>query len=270
MNWIDAHCHLADPRYDGKLDDVIRRSKEANVYQWLQGGTCPEDWARQKQLRKTYGDGVLLSFGLHPWWVARTCEKGAGSMLDTLANEASGAMAIGEVGLDGSSRFHGTEGLQREVFKAQLQLAKQCDKPVILHVVKAHEAALAALESVGPFPRGGMVHAFSESIVLAQKYWSLGFLISVGAAALRKDTAREMVAHLPAEVLAIETDSPDQLPTFLSLPAASLNEPCYLVRIAEKVGELRSEPVEKVLATSSRNVRAMLGTLALLQEKHKE
>lgn len=252
MSWIDAHCHLADPRFERDLAGVLARSKEANVNGWLQGGTHPEDWARQTELRLTYGEGFLLSFGLHPWWAARYTDEEIENACARLERDGASAAAIGELGLDFLPRFKGTEERQKKAFGRQLEIGKRLAKPLVLHVVHAHEEALAMLRAAAPFPRGGLLHAFSGSTELAQRYLGLGFMVSFGGAALRSGKA---IADLPAEAFTVETDAPDQLPKFLAGP---LNEPRFLPAIAEKIGELRGEPTEKVLAASSRNLRAML------------
>ena len=57
--YIDAHCHLADVRFNGIRSQVIDRSKAAGVTKWIQGGVCPEDWEKQLLLQKEYGQGYL-------------------------------------------------------------------------------------------------------------------------------------------------------------------------------------------------------------------
>jgi len=97
---FDAHCHLADARFQDTIDDVLERSRQAGIVGWVQGGVCPDDWARQLELRKTHGMGVVTAFGLHPWWVAGAADEQVYQALISLESQVASAQAIGELGLD--------------------------------------------------------------------------------------------------------------------------------------------------------------------------
>src|SRR3954471_10138132 len=139
--WIDGHCHLSDPRLEDRLERVIADSRKAGVEAWVQGGVSPEDWDRQLNLRDRLGSGqVLISFGLHPWWVTRASGEELKDGMAALRSRLAGADAAGEMGLDFSEKNRGSEkaDIQADAFRGQLQLAQQAKKPLILHVVKAH------------------------------------------------------------------------------------------------------------------------------------
>src|SRR4051812_17646739 len=97
-NWIDAHCHLADPRL--KLDPVLERSRTAGVTGWIQGGVGPKDWETQLELQKKLGPTFLTSFGLHPWWVIGATDADVDEALNILSQKLPQAQALGELGLD--------------------------------------------------------------------------------------------------------------------------------------------------------------------------
>src|SRR4051812_44234082 len=110
--FIDAHCHLADPRFSDSLDAVILRSEAANVYGWVLGGVSPEDWERQVQIQKQYGAGVVTSFGLHPGWVSDRTEAEVREALLKLESQIAQAQAIGELGLDFGPRHSQSKSLE--------------------------------------------------------------------------------------------------------------------------------------------------------------
>jgi TatD DNase family protein len=274
--WIDAHCHLADLRFGGDLDQVIDRSKKAKVDGWVQGGVCPEDWERQIQLQKTYGPRVWTAFGLHPWWVV---EKSLSSSLVSSPAISEGlrelqekihlAQALGELGLDYSSRFRSNKEVQVEVFEKQLDIARQAGKPLIFHIVQAHGEAIEILKSWAPFSKGGIVHSFSGPFEVAKQYIDLGFLISVGGAATQRgfQTLKKTLTCLPLEKIVVETDSPDQKPLISDVGIRTeeqnslLNEPAHLVPIARAIAKIRQMDEEEILSRSTKNIERLFDLL---------
>ena len=241
--FIDAHCHLADSRYsEAMLEEAIQRSRQVGIQAWVQGGVSPGDWDRQVQIRQRYGTGIVTSYGLHPWWVAESRQEEVEKALDLLGARGGEAQAVGELGLDFMPKYSEIEDARRRqqfAFEAQLEIAKKLNKPLILHIVKAHSEALGILKKRGPFPRGGIVHAFSSSAEIAAEYLTLGFLISIGGAVIRKGyrTLKEALSHLPLEGIVVETDSPDR----------DMSEPANLIGISKGLAELLGRDYREVL-----------------------
>ena len=154
--WIDAHCHLADPRFDRDREEVVARSRRAGVTAWVQGGVGPEDWTWQDKIAETLGDGLLRCFGLHPWWVAERAPEEINAGLKTLGERLDSARAIGEAGLDKGKRGRWEHSAKRQMnaLLSQAQLAHLFGKPLVLHVVGAHAEALEILEKIGNSPPG--------------------------------------------------------------------------------------------------------------------
>ena len=154
--WIDAHCHLADPRFDRDREEVVARSRRAGVTAWVQGGVGPEDWTWQDKIAETLGDGLLRCFGLHPWWVAERAPEEINAGLKTLGERLDSARAIGEAGLDKGKRGRWEHSAKRQMnaLLSQAQLAHLFGKPLVLHVVGAHAEALEILEKIGKVPPG--------------------------------------------------------------------------------------------------------------------
>ncbi|CAM2006396.1 TatD family hydrolase [Acanthopleuribacter pedis] len=248
--WIDAHCHLADPRLDETRAAVLARAAAAGITGFVQGGVDPEDWARQRRLA---GPGWLLSFGLHPWFVAEAdaarCDQG----LHELEQQIGEAAALGELGLDFAPRF-ARDGFaqQHRVFGAQLQMAQRHRKPLVLHIVRAHGPALEQLARHGPRWRG-IVHAFSGSREIAREYGRLGLLVSIGPAVLRPGfkKVKAALSHIPLDGLVVESDAPDGPP---HLPDRATNEPDVLMRVAEVVAAAHDCDAATVLQASRTNL----------------
>ncbi len=230
--WTDAHCHLADARFADQFGGVIARSRAAGVAAWVQGGVDVDDWQRQRAVSAQLGDSVRLAFGVHPWWAASASDDALDDALERLGRELPQAHALGELGLDRHPRWRKQSGAmarQERAFVAQLALAWRIPRPLVLHVVRAHDIVLDMLERYGPYPRGGLVHAFAGTARDAGRYIDLGFHLSLGGALVaRPERAHRLAAIDPARIV-FETDAPDQAPRAWQVPH---NEPAYLPRIA--------------------------------------
>lgn len=261
---IDAHNHLADPRFDSVREDVMGRALERGVVAAIQGGVGPEDWDKQLELVKAWPGRVFPCFGLHPWWVAAHSEQEAKQALALLpgylegGNSAAPAVGLGELGLDFgvkiSSEFH---PLQEYIFEAQLKLARLMNLPLVLHVVRAHDRALEILKQTGVPVRGGIVHSFSETPSVARRYLEMGLVPSISGAVIARGSGkafeklRQSVVSLGLDQMVVETDAPDQGigPEFLEL-----NEPANLWEVARRVAALKGESAEAVLTRSKRTL----------------
>src|SRR5690606_13153989 len=130
-------------------------------------------------------------------------------------------------GLD--ANIDASMALQLLVLRAQLEVAAKCDKPVILHCVKAHNQLLEALDTSGV--KRGVIHAFSGSSELAEQYWRRGFYLGIGGTITyeRALKTRRAVQQLPLEALLLETDAPD-MP--MAGKQGERNSPEYLPEVA--------------------------------------
>lgn len=256
--YIDAHCHLTDARLDARRAQILQRSEAAGVTTWIQGGIDPSDWQRQRELAAAYPGRIWTSFGLHPWWVARASEAQCADALSQLKKQLPEADGLGETGLDFSPKHDSPVSNTRQLqyFEMQLELAKQLEKPLVLHIVHAHEAALDLLEESGPFTASGLVHAFSAPPEIAERYLALGLLLSVGGAATKPGHKglKFALPHIPPGQLVVETDSPDLSPEGV---APGENEPAQLLPIARAIGLIREEAAEALLNRSAENLRRL-------------
>lgn len=259
MYYIDSHCHLADPRLAESVDSIIRSAQEQNITAFLQGGVGPEDWQRQIDLRERFPEQILLCFGLHPYWVAEHDDDLCDFALDQLAPALNMVTAIGEMGLDFRPNImKNSRERQISAFEAQLELARFVNKPVVLHLVQAHDEAMKILDLFRLPERKGMVHAFNGGFQKAQDFIQRGLLLSIGASVLKEGNNKlhDSVRKMPLEYLLLETDSPDQPPPEHVLP---YNTPLTLWQIAKKVGQLRQIEADEVMKISRSNFKRLFG-----------
>ncbi len=261
MRWLDAHCHLAEAPIFERVESVLKRAQTHGIHYFLQGGIGPEDWRRQAELTARFPGQIFPCYGLHPWWIAEREVQEARAGLVELSSWGRLGVAIGEVGLDFSAKIDSkTHALQIELFEAQLELNHNWQKPLILHVVKAHSEALSVLSNSSLPNKRGLVHSFSSNAALVSKYVELGFLISVGPGLIKKgfETLRKAVVSIPPNHLVIESDAPGQ----------SVPEPAHLIEIAQAVGRLRGEDPGLVLDRSRKNIERVFDLYLTEGESH--
>ena len=166
--------------------------------------------------------------------------------------------AWGEIGLDYHYEDSPSRQVQQEAFAAQLDAARQADKPVILHIREAHGDALAMLrERRGSLPRG-VVHCYSGSWESAQEYLDLGFHISFTGSVTFKNAVKLAAVsdRIPLERLMIETDCPYMAPVPLR---GRRNDPCNVKLIAQFLAGRRGMDVEELARVTRENGLKLFG-----------
>jgi len=162
--------------------------------------------------------------------------------------------AVGETGLD-YHRDLSPRPTQQFAFEQQLQIALDCGKPLFLHQRDAHADFMAILKPVRDKLAAVVVHCFTgtreELFAYLDQDWYIG--ITGWLCDERRGThLRELVKHIPANRLMIETDAPYLLPrTVRPQPSHRRNEPMYLAHIVEELARDRGETVEAVAASTS-------------------
>ncbi|QDK38241.1 TatD family hydrolase [Bdellovibrio sp. NC01] len=258
-SWVDAHGHLADARWDGQQDQIIEEARQKGIHFFMQGGVGPEDWEKQKALKARYPKHIGLCFGLHPYWVVDHDEEACEQALDLLATQLPQAKGLGEAGLDFRPHImKDSQDRQITVFEAQLELAQLAHKPMVLHLVQAHDFALRIMDLFGLPEQKGMVHSFNGSAAKAQDFLNRGLYLSVGGPVARPDNQKlhQAVREIPLEFLLIESDSPDQAPP---LYQGRLNPPESIWEVAKTIGELKSLDPLEILDITTGNFHRLFG-----------
>ncbi|MCB9538850.1 MAG: TatD family hydrolase [Myxococcales bacterium] len=162
---------------------------------------------------------------------------------------------MGETGLDG--RFGDSLEAQTAAFRAHLAFARERDLPVVLHVVRAHGAALEVLRGDGVPAAGGMMHAFSGSAEVAEVCVDLGLHVSFAGPIVNAHARklRAAAARVPLDRLLVETDAPiSRCPT-----ARRATSPACVRRVAAAVAARAAKTKKTVLRATARNAAALFG-----------
>ena len=165
------------------------------------------------------------------------------------ALRAGPAVALGETGLDFGPRCpEESWPRQRRAFRAQLELARVQDFPVILHVVAAHAEVLEILRADGMPGAGAMVHAWSGPPELVADYAQSGIFLSFCATVLSRGRVKESARRVPAALLLVETDAPDQPPR-----GVESWTPAGLKVVIEALAKVRGAGPEEIAAATASN-----------------
>lgn len=252
---FDSHCHFDFSAFAPKQPSIWQTCQQLRINQLLVPGTSPEQWPQAQRLSETL-DGVYFSCGIHPWFLPKTPVDLPATAAPFLQH--SHCVAIGECGLDGSIDTDLT--LQLPVFESHLKLAKQYQLPLIIHAHKAHNSVLQQLKQYAP-AKGGVIHAFTGSIELAQNYIHLGFKLGIGGSITypRARKTRQTAANLPLQSLLLETDAPD-MP--LHGQQGNANSPERLIDIAQCLYTLRreagkTETLDEIMRQTTDNSRLL-------------
>lgn len=240
MPLIDSHCHFDFPAFQASRLSIWQACQAQGIERLIIPGTGPEQWPEAFTCTQTLS-GVYMACGLHPWWADGADAATLAQQIHTFT-QGHPVIAIGECGLD--KHTSADLALQERLFATQLAIACDLKLPVIVHVRDTHNAVLRLLKQYRP-PRGGVIHAFSGSLTMAQQYWQLGFYLGIGGIITydRARKTRNAISAMPLESLLLETDAPDMPPSGLQ---GQPNSPANLPVIAGALADLQQLPLQQI------------------------
>lgn len=255
MQLIDSHTHLDFAVFDHDRLQVLAGCQALGVKRALVMGISSANWDKLWQLCQQHSM-LYAAFGLHPMFLAQHTQQNL-IQLETYLQRFSQhnkCVAVGEIGLDYYlAELDKTK--QQQLFQAQLELAKQFDLPVCLHVRRAHADTVKYLKQV-KLERGGIVHAFSGSLEEAKEYLKLGFYLGIGGAATWEQAKHlhRVFREIPTQHWVLETDAPDMAPSF---HAKQRNSPEFLPQICQQLAQLKQISPEQLAQITTNNVQQL-------------
>ena len=252
---IDSHCHLTYPGLSEHVPAVLDRAAAAGVGRFVTIGTNPSDNAAALALARAHPP-VFAALGVHPHHAAEAPPDFAAALENALRGEPK-VVAIGECGLDYHYDFS-PRPLQRQVFIAQLDLARSRRLPVVLHVREAHADALAILRdfltpsSEHP-PLSLVVHCFTGTPAECQSWLDVGACIGITGIVTYKNAAdvRTAVQLVPPDRLLLETDAPYLSPE--PVRKSKINEPAHVAHTAHFVAALPQRSLRHLADQTAQN-----------------
>ena len=255
---IDSHCHLADQTFAADLEQVIARARDAGVESALvvlEAGN-PKEAAQAERVTGLWPE-VRFSIGVHPHQAhqfAGDPDRAATLVREQFATTPA-ARAIGEIGLDYHYDFSPRD-VQHAVFRAQIRLARELDRPVVIHTREADEDTLAILGEEGGGEVRGVLHCFTGNDALADAGLALGFFVSLAGIVTfpKAETLRRTARRVPLDRLLAETDSPFLAPVPYR---GKRNEPAYVARVVAALAEMHQIPPGDLAARTTANFHTL-------------
>jgi len=222
--------------------------------------TCEEDWPAVEALALADPDFVSPAFGIHPWKAHTATNDWCERLANLLENHPQAS--IGECGLDGWVSSPSIE-IQRPVFEAQLELAREMQRPVTIHCLKAWAPLFEAFAQSPPPPRF-LMHSFGGSLEVARRLLPLGANFSFSGYFLHRRKAKvlEVFRQLPRDRILLETDAPDMLlPPDIALHhlPGHLNHPANLPAIGRHLAAALGMPPDELAHLTRTNATALFG-----------
>ena len=249
--FFDTHAHYDDRAFDADRDRVLQDAHAEGVALILDPG-CDEKSSRAALALAEKYPFVYAAVGWHPEELAAW--SGSLDAIRALAAHPK-CVAIGEIGLDyywDDSR----KEEQKALFRAQLELALELNKPVIIHDREAHGDCL---DTVREYPAlRGVFHCYSGSAEMAKELLRRGWYLGFDGPVTYKNARRtlEVLELCPPDRLLLETDSPYLSPVSMR---GKRNDSRNLRYVAEKIGEVKGMSPQAVAETSLENGKRLFG-----------
>jgi TatD DNase family protein len=255
---IDSHCHLADETFAQDLDDVVRRARDAGLERAmviLEAGNARE--AAQARRLDALWPELRFSIGVHPHQAHQYAAdpERAAAVVREQWTATPAARAVGEIGLDYHYDFSPRD-VQQAVFRAQLRLARELDRPVVIHTREADDDTLSMLREEGGGQLRGVLHCFTGGAALADSGLDLGFYISLAGIITfpKAEELRQTVRRVPLDRLLTETDSPFLAPVPYR---GKRNEPAHVARVVDALAALHGKPAADLARQTAANFHTL-------------
>ena len=251
---FDSHAHLNAIQYEQDIVEVIQRAKDEKVTHIVVVGFDKETISKAMELTDQY-DMIYAAVGWHPVDAIDMTDEDLNWIKQLAAHPK--VVAIGEMGLD-YYWDKSPKDIQKEVFRKQIQLAKEVKLPIIIHNRDATEDVVRILKEENASEVGGIMHCFTGSLEVAKQCMDMNFYISFGGPVTFKNAKKpkEVVKEIPMDRLLIETDCPYLTPHPFR---GKRNEPSYVKYVAEQIAELRGDTLEEIATKTSDNAKKLFG-----------
>jgi TatD DNase family protein len=254
MEFVDSHVHLADAAFDADRDAVVERARLTGASALVCIGESLHAARRSRELAQRFPGVCYHTAGLHPHDAARFDEA---RDLEAIRGEvAHGAVAIGECGLD-YHYDHSPRERQRRAFGAQLALAAELRRPVVVHTREAEDDTRAMVEEAGRDGVIGVLHCYTGSVALAETALESGWFVSfAGIVTFKRWEGDDVIRVVPDNRLLVESDAPYLAP----VPhRGKRNEPAWVSVTAARLAAVRGGDPADIGALTANNARRLFG-----------
>ena len=249
---IDTHAHLDFPEFAHSLPATLDRAHKAGVKTIVTIGIDIATSRTAASIAENYPD-IYAAAGIHPHDSFHIDDLKL-KELEEIAGKKR-VVAVGEIGLD-YNRDRQPRPVQRECMRRQIELGCRVEKPIVFHIRDAWEDFFSIVPEFATSMQPSIMHCFSGDWNTAQRCLDMGFYLSVpGVVTFPKaESLHDVVKRAPLDRLLVETDCPYLAP----IPyRGKTNEPAFVFHTAQKMAELRKEPLERIAEQTTRNAKAV-------------
>ena len=249
--FVDTHCHLNSDALLDKRDQVLQEARDVGVELIIVPGFDLETSKKAIAISHQY-EGVYAAVGFHPTEIKNYGEDEYNWLKDAVQDPK--VVAVGEIGLD----YHWdttTKEEQVNSFIKQLQIAKEANKPVIIHSRDAHQDTFDIISKYHG-SQGGVMHSYAGSAEMALLYNKMGFFISLGGPVTFTNAKepKRVASIVDVDFLLTETDSPYLAPHPYR---GTENSPRYIPLIAQTIASIKGMEVDDFKKSVRANVHKL-------------
>ena len=234
MPLIDTHAHLTFPELADQVDDILMRSKDAGVIGWINIGTAPDNLEPVMRQVNTY-ENMWAGLGYHPHDASMITDEHLAYLKKLCQHDK--VVGIGECGLDYHYMQSPMED-QKRVFIAQLDLAVELQKPVIVHTREAFDDTMDILAEYDGKLKNLVIHCYGGDDQQTQLVIDRGYYVSFTGTITFKNSEplRQVAKNIPVDRIMLETDCPYISPA----PKRNIrpNEPALMIHTAAQIAEI--------------------------------
>lgn len=245
---FDTHAHYDDDAFDTDREELLASMKEQGVERIVNVSANLHEIQETLKLVERY-PFIYGAAGVHPDDTKELNEENFDIIRRAAMHEKM--LAIGEIGLDyyWDASDHET---QKKWFLRQLELARELDKPVIIHSRESAQDTLELIRQAGGPDFSMVIHCFSYSTELAREYLNMGYYLGIGGVVTYKNgrKLKEVVSYMPLDRILLETDAPYLSPVPFRGKRNSSEKIQYVV---EEIARLKNVSTEEVLETTWNN-----------------
>ena len=250
---IDSHCHLADPKFIPDLKQVIERAKQAGIEKMICIADSLPEAKRCIQIASDHQE-IFATAGVHPH-NAKDWKESDTEEIRLLIASSNKVKAVGEIGLDYHYDLSPREK-QKEVFKMQLDLAKELQLPVVVHNRESISDLLTIIN--GAKPGKLVLHCCTDTFEDVKPLLNAGYFLSFTGIATYPNVGdiRNTIKQCPLDQMMIETDAPYLAP----VPhRGKRNEPAFVKEVAKLIAEIKELSLEEIDAQTTKNTIEFFG-----------
>ena len=252
MTITDTHTHLYSEAFDDDRTEVIERALAAGVTRFFIPAIDSTYTKAMYALETSYPDNMFLMMGLHPTHVKDNYLEELEHVKEQLASRKF--VAIGEIGIDlfwDQSRLKE----QQDMFRSQIQLAKQYELPIVIHCRDAFDEVFEILEEEKGPDLFGIFHCFTGTLEQAQLAISYNMKLGIGGVVTFKNgKIDQFLNQIDLTHIVLETDAPYLSPVPYR---GKRNESSYILNVLEKLSDIYGVSNDYIAEITTKNSKSV-------------